>query len=96
MWQLTYDNIPATIKSSFNARKRSHGESNHKYHVPNVSSELSIKELTIIYQGPKIWNKLKNDVKNKTNIFSFKRFLKNEFLEKDLSHYDTSLFLKNI
>ena len=22
MWQLTYDNIPATIKSSFNARKR--------------------------------------------------------------------------
>ena len=41
MWQLTYDNIPATIKSSFKARKRSHGESNHKYHVPNVSSELS-------------------------------------------------------
>ena len=84
MWQSTYDNIPATIKYSFNARKRGYGESNHKYHVPNVSSELSKR--TIIYQGPKIWNKLKTDVKNKTNIFSFKRFLKNEFLKKDLSH----------
>ena len=63
------------------AQKR---ERNHKYHVPNVSSELSKR--TIIYQGPKIWNKLKNGVKNKTNIFSFKRFLKNEFLENDLSH----------
>ena len=41
MWQLTYDNIPATIKSSFNARKRGYGESNHIYHVPNVSSELT-------------------------------------------------------
>ena len=84
MWQLTYDNIPATIKSSFNARKRGYGESNYKYHVPNVSSELSKR--TIIYQGPKIWNKLKTDVKNKTNIFSFTRFLKNEFLKKDLRH----------
>ena len=84
MWQLTYDNIPATIKSSFNARKRGYGESNHKYHVPNVNSELSKR--TIIYQGPKIWKKLKTDVKNKTNIFSFKRFLKNEFLKKDLTH----------
>ena len=52
MWQLTYGNIPATIKSSFNARKRAYGESNHKYHVPNVSSELPKR--TIIYQGPKI------------------------------------------
>ena len=26
MWQLTYDNIPAPIKSSFNARKRGYGE----------------------------------------------------------------------
>ena len=42
--------------------------------------------LMLAHQGPKIWNKLKTDVKNKTNIFSFKRFLKNEFLKKDLSH----------
>ena len=31
MWQLTYDNIPDTIKSSFDIRNTEYGESNLKY-----------------------------------------------------------------
>ena len=82
MWQLTYDNIPATIKSSLMLGK----EAMEKASTNTVSLMLAQNSQREPYQGPKIWNKLKTDVKNKTNIFSFKRFLKNEFLEKDLSH----------
>ena len=71
MWQLTYDNIPDTIKSSFNIRNRDCGENNCKYHIPNISSELLKRN--IVYQGPKIWNNLKNDIKTKKSILSFKK-----------------------
>ena len=81
MWQLTYKNIPDTIKSSFNFRNREYGGNNLKYHVPNINLELLKRN--IVYQGPRIWNRLKNDIKNKKSIFSFKKALKNELLEKD-------------
>ena len=81
MWQLTYDNIPDTIKSSFNIRNREYGENNLKYHVPNINLELLKRN--IVYQGPRIWNSLKNDIKIKMSIFSFKKALKNKLLEKD-------------
>ena len=81
MWQLTYDNIPDTIKSSFNIRNRDYGVNNRKYHIPNISSE--ILKRNIVYQGPKIWNNLKNDIKIKKSTFSFKKTLKKKLLEKD-------------
>ena len=81
MWQLTYDNIPDTIKSSFNIRNRDYGEHNLKYHIPNINLELLKRN--IVYQGPRIWNSLKNDIKIKMSIFSFKKALKNKLLEKD-------------
>lgn len=82
MWQLTHDNIPNTIKSAFKTRNRNYGENNLKYHLPNINSELLKRN--IIYQGPKIWNSLESNIKNKKSIYSFKRTLKNELLEKDL------------
>ena len=81
MWQLTYDNIPDTIKSSLNIRNRDYGVNNRKYHIPNISSE--ILKRNIVYQGPKIWNNLKNDIKTKNSILSFKNTLKKKLLEKD-------------
>ena len=74
MWQLTYENIPHTIKSSFNIRNRERGENNLKYHVPNIN--LEFLKRNIVYQGPRICNSLKNDIKIKTSIFSFKKALK--------------------
>ena len=82
MWQLTYNNIPDTIKTAFKTRNRDYGENNLKYHLPNINSELLKRN--IIYQGPKIWNSLKNNIKNKKSIYSFKRTLKNKLLEKEL------------
>ena len=78
MWQLTYDNIPDTIKSSFSIRNRDYGAHNLKYHIPNINLELLKRN--IVYQGPRIWNSLKNDIKIKESIFSFKKALKNELL----------------
>ena len=81
MWQLTYDNIPDTIKSSFSIRNREYGERDLKYHIPNINLELLKRK--IVYQGPRIWNSLKNDIKIKNSIFNFKTALRNELLEKD-------------
>ena len=78
------DNIPDTIKSSFNIRNREYGENNLKYHICNINLELFKRNVK--YQGPlytKIWNSLKNDIKIKKTIFSFKKPLKNELLKKD-------------
>ena len=46
--------------------------------IPNISSELLKRK--IVYQGPKIWNSLKNDIKIKKTIFSFKKTLKKKLL----------------
>ena len=81
MWQLTYDNIPDTIKSSFNIRNREYGENNLKNHIPKIN--LKLLKRNIVYPGPRIWSSLKNDIKIKKSIFSFKKALKNELLEKD-------------
>ena len=81
MWQLTYDNITDTIKSSFNIRNREYEENNLKYHIPNIN--LKLLKRNIVYQGPRTWNRLKSDIKIKRSIFSFKKAFKNELLEND-------------
>ena len=78
MWQLTYDNITDTIKSSFNIRNREYEENNLKHHIPNIS--LKLLKRNIVYQGPRTWNSLKSDIKIKSSIFSFKKAFKNELL----------------
>ena len=78
MWQLTYDNITDTIKSSFNIRNRECEENNLKHHIPNIS--LKLLKRNIVYQGPRTWNSLKSDIKIKSSIFSFKKAFKNELL----------------
>ena len=40
MWQLTYDNILDTIKSSFNIRNRDYRENNLIYHITNINLDL--------------------------------------------------------
>ena len=74
MWQLTYDNIADKIKSSFNIRNREYEENNLKYHIHNINLELLKRN--IVYQGPRIWNSLKSDIKIKKSIFSFRKSFK--------------------
>ena len=73
IFQIQLD-LPSTLETEY-------GENNLKYHISNINLELLKRN--IVYQGPKIWNSLKNDIKIKKTIFSFKKPLKNELLEKD-------------
>ena len=68
MWQLPYDNIPDTIKSSYNIINRYYGENNLKHHIANVNKKLLKRN--IVFQRPRIWKISKNDIKIKKSIFS--------------------------
>ena len=74
---LTQLNQPSKLETGITEKTTS-----NKYHLPNINSELLKRN--IIYQGPNIWNSLESNIKNKKSIYSFKRTLKNELLEKDL------------
>ena len=63
-----------------NIRKKDYREKNLKYHIPNINLELLKRN--IVYQVPKIWNSLKNNIKIKKIIFSFKKNFKKKLLEK--------------
>ena len=68
------DMIPKSLQSHFYNRNRVYGQSNHKYHIPIANTEL-LKQI-ITYQGPKVWNYLKSELKNKESFSSFRRALK--------------------
>ena len=73
LWEITIPklNLPSTLETEYR-------ENNLKYHIPNIN--FALLKRNIVYQGPRIWNNLKNDIKIKKNIFSFKKALKNELL----------------
>ena len=41
-----------------------------KFHIPNI--KLEITKNSIFYQGPKSWNNIPSDIKNKKSLQSFK------------------------
>ena len=73
LWEITIPKLilPSTLEIEYR-------ENNLKYHIPNIN--LALLKRNIVYQGPRIWNSLKNDIKIKESIFSFKKALKNELL----------------
>lgn len=81
MWKVTHDELEENIKSLFRQRERTFGNNDIKYHIPNVN--LDRTRYSIIFQGPRLWNKLNSDLKNKVSVNSFKKALKSHFLNKD-------------
>ena len=68
MWKLSNNETLASISEHFQIRNReknffSFGEKKIKYHVPSAKSELL--KTNIIFQGPRLWNSLKTELKNK-------------------------------
>ena len=59
----------------------SFGENDIKYHIPNVNLERT--KHTVIFQGPKLWNNLNSDMKNKKSTATFKKTLKKDLLNFD-------------
>ena len=70
MWKLSNNETPASISENFQIRNRTFGEKNFKYHVPSAKSDLLTKN--IIFQGPRLWNSLKTELKNKKRLATFK------------------------
>ena len=75
MWQIKNDEIPE-ILSNFSTRKsKSYGNDDSlKFHIPNI--KLEITKNSIFYQGPKSWNNIPSDIKNKKSLQSFKNSYK--------------------
>ena len=63
MWKVKNDMIPKTLKSHFCNRNCAYGQNNHKYHIQIVNTELIKRSIT--YQGPRVWNNLKSELKTK-------------------------------
>ena len=44
--------------------------------IERIHPEQILKKIAILFQGPKIWNSLPNDIKAVTSFYSFKRLMK--------------------
>ena len=59
-WKVKNDMIPKTLQSN---RNRVYAQNNHKYIIPIANTDFLRQRIT--YQGPRVWNYLKSELKNK-------------------------------
>ena len=84
LWKVRNNETPANIAMLFNSRTRVYGDNNYKYQIPTVNTELLKRN--VVYQGPLVWNSIPADIKNKKNIFCFKKALRNYLSNKSGKH----------
>ena len=71
MWQVNNNEIPRNISQLFHVKNRIIGlENNIKYYIPSVN--LIIVKNSVFFQGPKLWNEIPIDIRNKKSLASFK------------------------
>ena len=71
MWQVNNKEIPRNISKLFHVKDRMFGsENNIKYHIPSVN--LNLIKKSVLFQGPKFWNEIPIDIRNKKSLVSFK------------------------
>ena len=68
MWKLSNNETSASISEHFQITNRTFGEKN--YHVSSAKSDLLKRN--IIFQGLRLWNSLKTELKNKKSLTTFK------------------------
>ena len=78
MWKVANDKVPQTLKDHFSIRKRNYGHNNEKSHLPLANANLFKRD--IVYQGPKLWNSIPANIKNKVSVSTFKTALKKHLL----------------
>jgi len=80
IYKYLHNNVPEYIEDIFNLKIRKHNTRN-----PNVLMRpfcpTNMGQKAISYQGPKLWEGIPIDIKNKLNIASFKHEFKNRFLK---------------
>ena len=81
IYKYLHNNVPEYIKDIFNAKTKTHNTRNPNLMIrPFCTTKKG--EKAISYQGPKLWEGIPIDLKEKSNVASFKHEFKNRFLEK--------------
>ena len=75
------DNVPQTLKDHFSISERNYGHNNAKFHLPLANTNLFKRD--IVYQGPKLWNSMSTNIKNKVSVPTFKTALKKDLLSSN-------------
>ena len=71
MWQVNNNEVPRNISQLFHVKNRIIGlENNIKYHI--ISVNLNIVKNSVFFQGPKLWNEISIDIRNKKSLVSLK------------------------
>ena len=81
MWKVLNDNVPQTLKDHFSIRERNCGHNNAKFHLPLANANFFKRD--IVYQGPKLWNSMSTNIKNKVSAPTFKTSLKKDLLSNN-------------
>ena len=94
MWKVTFDELTENIKSLFYRRERAFGDNDIKYHIPNV--QLDRTNNSIIFQGPKLWNSINTNLKNKKSLVSFKKATKKFLFNIHENAYDRPILRRAV
>ena len=81
MWIVLNDKVPQTLKYHFSIRERNYGHYNAKFH--SLLANTNLFKLDIVYRGPKLWNSIPTNVKNKVSVPTFKTALKYHLLSNN-------------
>ena len=84
MHKMNNGELPDVLESLFKKNKEIHKyptRQSDMYHIPKT--RLRIMQNTLIFNGPKFWNSLQNELQQTSGFYTFKRKLKYELL----SHY---------
>ena len=77
MWKVLNGEVPQTLKDNLSIRQRNYGHNNAKFHL--LLANTNLFKRYIAYQGPKLWNSIPTNIRNKVSVPTFKTSL-----DKDL------------
>ena len=75
------DEVSQTLKDHFSIRERNHAYNNAKFHVQLANTNLFKQD--IVYKGPKLWNSIPANIRNKVSLTTFKTTLNNYLLSNN-------------
>ena len=81
MRKVLNDEVPHILKDYFSIRERNYGHNNAKFHLPLANTNLFKRD--IVYQGPKLWNSIPANIRNKVSVPTFKSALNKHLLSNN-------------
>ena len=85
MSKVLNDKVLQTLKGHFSIRERNYGHNKAKFHLPLANTNLF--KQGIVYQWPKLWNSIPENIKNKVSVPIFKTALKKPLLKNNWIRY---------